>query len=171
MNKLYLCNCGKAHSHDFLFFVLKTFYGITADESSLCKTNFGKLYIDNCPIKFNVSHSNELFVIAVGDSELGVDVEQLREKDFSRTSSKYFGNEPKTVEEFFILWTKAESLVKYMANSILLSLKKIEIIGDDFLYEGERQLVKSKTQLFGNYVISLTSATPDFEIIEINNFE
>ena len=171
MNKLYLCNCGKTRSHEFLFFVLKTFYGITAEETSLRKTEYGKLYLTDCPIKFNVSHTSDLVVLAVGSDELGVDVEQIREKDFTKASAKYFGNQPKTVEEFFTLWTKAESFVKYMASSVLLSLKKIEVIGNEFIYDGIKQTVKSKSQIVDGYVLSVTANEPNFEIININNFE
>ena len=171
MNKIYLCRCGKARSHEFLFYVLEKFYGKIANESQLQKTECGKLFLPDLDINFNISHSEDLVAIAFGENELGLDVEKIREKDFSKVSNKYFGNEPKNCEEFFTLWTKAESFVKYMASSVLLSLKKIVIDGNGFIYDGQKSNALSKTESFNGYLFSLTTLNPVFEIIEVTDFE
>ncbi len=170
MQNIYYTYCDKSRSHEFLFFILDKFYNLKASDASLSKSPYGKLYLTDNSLNFNISHTGEFLAVAIFDNEVGLDVEQIKEKDFSRVSKKYFGNTPKDEKEFFTLWTKAESFIKYKAKSVLTELKKIEIDGDGFIYDGVKQDVSSKTVFISDYVLSVTSEKLDFELTEIKEF-
>lgn len=169
MNKIYISKCDKKNSHELLFNLLHIHYEIVATENDLAGTKHGKLYLKNSPIFFNITHSNEIVAIAIGESELGLDVEFIK----PRTNSKLkdiFGNTPKTDEDFYTLWTKAESFVKYSASSIVAELKKITLDNDSVYYNGEIQPVKTKSFLVDNYVFSICSTDLECEFIKIDDF-
>ena len=170
MNTIYITKCEKARSHEFLFYILDKFYGVNKNESDLKKTEHGKLYFDGVNFKFNITHKGDLVAVAIFDCEVGIDIEQIKPKDYLKISKKYFGTIPKDEKEFFTLWTKAESFVKYSASSIFTELKKIEIIDDGFVYDGVKQSIKSKSVYFGEYVLSATATNLDFCIKEIEEF-
>ncbi len=150
--KIYYAYKDKSYSHEFLFFILKNYYDITAIETDLKKTELGKLYIENSPIKFNLSHSDNVIAIAFCENELGFDVEKLRDLSYSKLSQRCFGTTPQNAEEFFELWTKAESFVKFKAKSILAELKDIEIEDNAITYKGEKQSLFVKTGRIDDFI-------------------
>ena len=170
MVKIFYCNCEESESHEFLLYVFKKYYGKAYNEKDLMKTNYGKLFFYDSPFKFCISHSKGVLAIAVGERELGLDIEVLRDKSFSKLNNAYFGNTANDIEEFFSLWTKAESFVKYSAGSILTELKKIKLIGNDIYYEDLIQPIKNKTLKIENFILSLTSEDLDTEIIKCDDF-
>lgn len=83
----------------------------------------GKPYVKNCNLYFNLSHSDEFLVLAVGKAPLGIDIQKIgaiREK----VAACYFTEaEKQLVKEqgataFFEIWTQKESYVKYTGEGI-----------------------------------------------------
>lgn len=171
MIQIYLAKCDKKRSHEFLFSVLEKDYGIKADESGLVRSPHGKLELVDADVYFNISHSGDTVALGIGKRRLGIDIEELRPADHSRLAKKYFGIVPENEEQFYTLWTKAESFVKYKAASVAAELKKISIDGDDVYYDGELQSVKTKTVRCGNFILSVASKDTDIRIIDCGVFE
>lgn len=163
MVKVYICKGDKSSSHSILFDILSTHYNLNYCESDLKKTEFGKYYIDNCPVKFNLSHSKDNIVIAVGDSEVGVDTEIIKDEFRVR---RIFGVIPKTAKQYAELWTKAEAVVKYRASSILLDLKKIDL-SDGVKYDNSDLAVTLYTFTINDLVITLATTDDGYEVVNI----
>ena len=66
--------------------------GIAARELRFRTTQYGKPFLDpSCDLHFNLSHSGELAVVAVGANELGVDLEFIRPlEDFENVATSFF---------------------------------------------------------------------------------
>lgn len=65
--------------------------GIHPDELVLEKNENGKPWIKDHPeFYFNISHAGDYVVLAYGDVPLGVDIEQIREKDNLRVARRCF---------------------------------------------------------------------------------
>lgn len=171
MITIYLTRSDKSRSHEFLFYILEKEYGISADESGLVRSPYGKLALVESEVFFNLSHSGDMIALAVGKKRIGVDIEKIRPADRSKLAKKYFGIVPESDEQFYTLWTKAESFVKYKAASIVAELKKISLDGDDIYYDGELQSVKSKTVQYEDYILSVTSKENEIKIIDCGVFE
>ena len=171
MITIYLARCDKSRSHDFLFKIFETDYGIKADESGLVRSPYGKLALLECEHFFNISHSGDMVVVAIGKRRLGVDIEKIHPANHEKLAKKYFGSVPETDEQFYTLWTKAESFVKYNAASIVAELKKIVIDGDNIIYDGEMQSVTTKTIKYEDYIISVASKDTEVKVIDCGKFE
>lgn len=86
-------------------------------------SKYGKpLLASDNNIHFNLSHSGEWVVCAIGDTLMGIDVEEMRNtqlpsvcKSFSEQEIQFLDNMPKEnqVEAFYRIWTLKESFVKY----------------------------------------------------------
>lgn len=113
---------------------------ILPDDLNIEKGSQGKPYIAGREnFHFNLSHSGDYVVIAYGDCELGVDIEQLRDKDiavarrcFTPEEFNYVvegaENNPEICaseaanERFFRIWTMKESYLKCTGTGISIPL-------------------------------------------------
>lgn len=99
------------------------------------KTEYGKPYLPDTPeLVFNLSHSAEVMVIAVGrDCRLGVDIEICKartslsgmvEKCFGEEEITYWNAVPEAekIVEFYRFWTRKEAFVKATGRGIALGL-------------------------------------------------
>lgn len=85
-------------------------------------SEYGKPFLENTNIQFNLSHSGEWVVCAVIRSNVGIDVEEVHDLDYRSIYRSFSGNEIAYLESrgqnmcadaFFQLWTLKESYVKY----------------------------------------------------------
>lgn len=83
----------------------------------------GKPYIKDCPYHFNLSHSGNWLLLAVGDTPVGADIEKIT-KIRPKTVEKYFSKteqervQKNGTEEFFEIWCQKESYVKYTGEGL-----------------------------------------------------
>jgi 4'-phosphopantetheinyl transferase len=89
-------------------------------------------------LRFNLSHSDELLLVAVaGGREIGVDVEKMREAvNFDLLAEHYFDPadagtlrslpSPAKVEKFYELWTRTEACLKAAGTGFMNGAKIIE---------------------------------------------
>ena len=86
----------------------------------LLKTSNGKPYFNNGPY-FNISHSGRYILMAVATSEIGVDIEEIKNKDMSAIVRIFNEAEARMIKEhsdFYYLWCAKESLIKCMGATV-----------------------------------------------------
>ena len=88
-------------------------------EREIFKNENGKPYCDD--VFFNVSHSGKYVVLATANSEIGIDIEKIRDTEKIH-SAKGFTSK----EEFFEMWTKKESIIKYLGKTVI-SVKNVNV--------------------------------------------
>ncbi len=89
------------------------------------KTEFGKPYFADCPNTFfSISHTNGLAVVAIGDSECGIDAEKSREVS-ERIRNKYLSGSSET--DAIIKWTQKESYGKLEGSGFFAKNKDIDV--------------------------------------------
>ena len=115
--------------------------GIHPDELVLEKNENGKPWIKDHPeFSFNISHAGDYVVLAYGDVPLGVDIEQIREKDNLRVARRCFTereyayvsgqkevDDSLSAERFFYLWTMKEAYLKLTGDGISVPLNSFEV--------------------------------------------
>ena len=80
------------------------------------------------PLFISLSHSNDCVLLAISDQAVGLDVENMTQRDeilriarkvFSHEQQAYLSNLPADLirQHFYQLWTQKEALVKAMAGS------------------------------------------------------
>lgn len=85
-------------------------------------------------IRFNVSHSSELILIAISDTEIGVDIERIEtgfnysdilEHSFSEQEINQIEQAADSRDYFFRLWTRKEALTKASSKGLDDELRNI----------------------------------------------
>ena len=137
--------------------ILSKYMELEPEKVILSISDKGKPYIKNSELKFNISHKNDLAVIALGTKcEIGVDIEYLRnEIDYYKIVKRFFT--PEEVEKFnnfrpfyqrelfFRIWTMKEAIVKalgkdivYYFNEFIIIFSEKDILGVEFRKESDR---------------------------------
>jgi len=134
----------------------KTF-GLTNKDIDFFKSEYGKPNLNNyLNFHFNVSHTRNAIAVVVSDSQVGVDIEKIREAEF-KIVNRFF-TQPEiefidnTVAEskkrFYIVWTKKEAYIKYIGKGLYIPLNSFNVF-DETISKKMQTIVKD------NYVISI----------------
>ena len=127
----------------------------------------GKPQIVNFPKKFNLSHSGDYVVCAVGDGEVGADIQKwVPYKE--RTAERFFAKEEwkllqeteveKRTELFYRLWSRKEAYGKYTGQGIGSA------VGEDFSDEQnwqEKQICFRERVLEDSYSLAVCYGTAE----------
>jgi len=129
-------------SHIALKFIISKYIGIPEKIISLEYNKFKKPYIVNKlnhPLFFNLSHSEEKTMIALSDSEVGIDIEyasdlvaidELSNIIFSNEELASFRNilsKKEKIQYFYIIWTKKEAYLKALSIGLIDNINKINV--------------------------------------------
>lgn len=124
--------------------VITSKFGIRNDKIIFNKNKWGKPFLENFnQFHFNISHSGDWVVCAIGNFEVGIDVEKIQYIDldipkrfFAKEEYDFLLNQDEynRVGYFYDLWTLKESYVKAVGkglyiplNSFSVNIKKNEI--------------------------------------------
>lgn len=114
-------------------------------EKEMQFTQYDKPYFDKSTIQFNISHSGEMVVCAIGkDSAIGIDIERLAKIKVEDFASQMTANEWSRVNgagnklnAFYDYWTQKEAVIKTHGKGLSLPLKSFEITDNIARVEGE----------------------------------
>lgn len=110
-------------SHGILRTILAHYLNIAPENISLKTDHHGKPYIENSNVFFNLSHSGDYALVAIGlDSALGIDLEKfssrsyrgLAQQMFSEAENQQLLSCPQYLEAavFFSIWSQKEAFIK-----------------------------------------------------------
>lgn len=100
------------------------------------RTENGKPYSDTVPWEFSVSHTGQLWICAVSERTVGIDIQEIRSIDHEKLADRFFTEAEKKYcrtagkEGFFNIWTRKESIVKYMGTTLGKGISSIETVID-----------------------------------------
>ena len=133
-------------SHAATRMILASYLTRQAAELEFVYNTHGKprLAGENCDLRFNLSHSNELAVLALSrDTELGVDVEYIKADDKAERlalAKRFFAAdeyatlsslpEELITESFFACWTRKEAYIKLHGLGLSLPLHQFSVSVD-----------------------------------------
>ena len=152
MNKIYII---KLNNKELLNKVLEI-YNIN---SEIIYNEYGKPYLKNNEIYFNLSNSHDYSVCVVSNSEVGIDIEKITFK--STIIDKICTEDEKKLiknsDDFTKIWTKKESFVKYLGIGLSYGLKNVDTL----------ILKNIKTYKYEDYYISVSSKYAEEASIKI----
>ena len=134
------------HSHLFGRLLLKNgleSYGYKKNCLNLIKYNeYNRPYF-NSDIDFNISHSGDYVVCAIGKNlRLGVDVEKVNEIEFKDFRGVMTNEQWRDIKEdiypkraFFKYWTAKESVIKADSRGLLIPLKDLHLLDNTVSYD------------------------------------
>lgn len=122
------------------------------NNTDIVKNEKGKPYFKYISdLFFSISHTDELTVIALSDSEVGIDAEKIRSADL-RVIRRFLKEEADYITErdsdrrFFEIWTKKEAYLKCKGTGLSGGLDSVNVLELPF-----------KTMDYEDYVISVYS--------------
>ena len=151
--------------------LLKDVLGIK--EKDLLYNKYGKPFSDKCRYCFNISHSGKYCVLAVFDSDVGVDIELRREIDKKSvkrvlTDEEYAFAADDLMLRFFDIWTTKESIYKFLGIGVGTEITKLDVLpmleNGTMLYDGIK--LYGKNISLKNYSISLCSDR-EFNVVDL----
>lgn len=100
-----------------------------------------KPYFEDYPnVRFSLSHSDNYAVLAMGETEIGCDIEKIRDINFRAIANRWFSDgeieATQTLDDYFSIWTKKEAVLKYTADG-LSGIKKFDVT-EPIEYEGQK---------------------------------
>lgn len=106
--------------------------GIESEDIVIKEGDRGKPYIEGYEsFRFNLSHSGEYVMIAICDSDVGVDIERIRERQtmlakrcFTEDENEYIQD---SNERFFEIWTMKEAYLKCKGTGISVPLNSFNV--------------------------------------------
>ena len=119
MYKLYI---SKKNTKELLNDVLKE----NKIDSKIIYNEYGKPYLENNEIYFNLSNSKEYSVCVVSDKEIGVDIQYITYR--SRVVNSVY-NEKETTKDslkFTKIWVLKEAYVKKIGMGLAYGLKNVD---------------------------------------------
>jgi len=157
-------------SNNFLLYILNNYFDKKSEkEIEIIKNKHGKPYFKNCSLYFNISHTANVIIIVISDTEAGIDIEKKSRIITEKFADKYFKDEYANLAEVVKLWTIKESIIKYLGKSVLTALKFIKINNNNFLYNNKNLNVNIFSFELYDYYISVTSKNKDYELIIVED--
>jgi len=146
--------------------------GVAPEQLTIERQPKGKPYFKNLPeCHFSVSHSGGVFVCALSDSPVGVDIQEYKrrpdeEERCCKIAARFFhfdeidALDADTVSAFYNIWTAKEAYVKYTGDGIDGDFSAFCIFDiDEYLYQ---------TELCS---MSLSVCTPDVDDVVIEKID
>jgi phosphopantetheine--protein transferase-like protein len=125
--------------HALLRHLLSKRAGVDPKDVKILAGQKGKPFIEDKNIAFNISHTRDLCAIAIsGGTEVGIDIEKIRVNNnfkdiadsyFSEREQEYLKKSANPLEDFYLLWTRKEALLKAIGIGLNTPLKKIGVCG------------------------------------------
>ena len=136
--------------------LLRRFLG----DNAIFTDEFGKPRAES-GVCFNLSHSGDWVMLAVGEKEIGCDIEQLRQTDALRMGRVVYTDAELELLRgsrdrlgcFYALWTKKEALLKCMGKGFHRAAKSVDVCADRFCEDGFTYHMQTKA--FADYTLSV----------------
>lgn len=102
----------------------------------ICRTQKGKPYVENYPAHISVSHSDKMWVCAVGHSESGVDIQNKTHSNYAAISRRFFQPEEQKaveiggIEVFMAIWCRKEAFIKFYGMTIGETIDWLDVAKD-----------------------------------------
>jgi 4'-phosphopantetheinyl transferase len=149
--------------------------GLKNQQLLFSKNEYGKPFLVNAGrLHFNISHSAEWVVCALGEAPVGIDVEKLSpvDDDLARkifTAPEYrtlSGKSPmERLPYFYALWTLKESYIKALGKGLSIPLTSFSVLcnpGGRMVVQGVADWYFKQYDWGETYQLAVCAATDDF---------
>ncbi len=173
--RIYYCawtRDGGPASHDLLQSAVEADLGRIVRPFSVCRDKeYGKPFIKDLPeVHFSITHSGGFWVCAIGEREVGLDLQEVRDRNTEPIARRFF--HPSEIawlrshsdpDEFFRIWASKESYVKYTGEGLTKGLDYFSVVDGAPAYQQEVPFRE------GYFLILTTETEADVCLTEMPN--
>lgn len=114
-------------------------YVLNGDKSAYFVDSNGKPY-STTGLEFNLSHSDNMIILAVSENKIGCDIQKFSERNFERMAKFVFHKNEvdllsfanNKADTFFKLWTKKEAFLKLIGTGFTRNATNIDLSKDKY---------------------------------------
>ena len=143
MIKIYLADSTKSSEHDdALKLAAYALYDTFGCEMPILKDARGKPYVGKDGVYISIAHSHERCLVAVSNSEIGVDIEyrskdearliRIAERYFTEKEAEYVKAKPS--ERFYEIWCAKESFIKFTGEGMARPLSSFCVFDSPLIF-------------------------------------
>ncbi len=104
----------------------------------ICRTENGKPYFKEIPVRFSVSHTDDIWVCLMSDRKepVGVDIQIMKSVHYEKVAERYFTADEKAElvkngeNAFFKIWVRKEAYSKYTGKGLTRNLAEVSTINN-----------------------------------------
>lgn len=130
--------------------------------SNYCQNQYGKPYLTNHSIFFNISHSYDYIITITSHKEIGVDIEKIRKTSLStinhfatKKEKEYILSSPHNIEErLFKIYTLKEAYFKMLGTNLNNILTIEFIINKDTINCSDKSVKVGFINSIEGYIIA-----------------
>ena len=146
-------------------------YGYSSDVLYKLKYNkYQRPFLDD-PIDFNISHSGDFVVCAVGKKlRLGIDIERIQTIDFKNFKSvmteeqwHFIHQSTNPFRTFFDFWAIKESVIKGDSRGLSIPLQELDVV-DNIVHYDQQDWYLSKLHIDKEYSACMATDVPGVKI-------
>ena len=137
-------------------------FGFKKNEINFLKNPFGKPKIEFSSIQYNISHSDDIVVCAIGNGTIGIDIEKEEDIDFDNLITFFHLKERLFLESkpfqerkrlFYRMWCAKEAYLKDKGIGLLKSLDSFNIDLEKLIvFDGGKMKDRISCYLLENFV-------------------
>ncbi len=135
------------------------------------KNHNDKPYFKEYPdIRFSISHSGALVVVAMAQTEVGIDIEEFRPRAYQKIVENVFtkgeAEEVRDLESFLIVWTRKEAYLKLTSEGIA-GVRTNDVSGK--LYFEGKKVVATPLNIFSGYIGTVVAEEQPVIFIDLDD--
>ena len=106
------------------------------DQEIIGRTQKGKPSFNRIPLEFSVSHSGNIWVCAMGEGRVGIDIQIEKTARTLKIAKRFFTKEESDfvsengIAAFFQIWSMKEAFVKFTGEGISYGFDKFSVVTD-----------------------------------------
>jgi 4'-phosphopantetheinyl transferase len=114
----------------------------------IIKDKYGKPFMLDSNFNFNISHSGNTVVCVFSKQQIGIDIEEINDIDYSLFENVFSSREfaeinSQGLDKFYEFWTKKESVIKAIGKGMTIPLTEIDVVKSHTTYDGDTWYTKS----------------------------
>jgi 4'-phosphopantetheinyl transferase len=145
-------------------------FGVTASLQNISYSQYGKPYLPDCSIAFNISHAGNcvVCVLSTESQAIGIDVEAINDLDIHDFKSIWTAQEWQDIsnggiEVFYRYWTSKEAIIKADGRGLSMPLDQIEVRQHSGHFQDQVYYLND-VSLHPQYIVRIASLTALEEI-------
>lgn len=148
---------------EILLYKLLKKENIKYEKQQFTINEYGKPYINNKQLFFNISHSHDYVITIISNKEIGIDIEKIRKTNFNtidifatqKEKEYILSGENDIYKKLFQIYTLKEAYFKMLGND-LSKLKEVEFtIDNNNIICSDKEIIAYSLDIIDNYIFSI----------------